>query len=321
MNELDIALERLHLCAFETADGIANCGPMAASALEQLGHAALTSGLMDVYVPRFHVLGEGTCLRDHEWTLARGKIERAEDWLATFAPMLEAMPWPRVLADALRFFVADSSAPPVSPDAWLRLSFAVDALEREEAPIRKRELAFALAFAAAKSPEAVCSGDEPDKDNPWVEQTRSASGDVAAIEDLLGEVCLAGVQHYLANKADRASHTQRVEVPSAFRILLPHLPDDAASELLVAMLSSMGRAVAAQENTQTSDKETDFEVERCAESVTEIRYRAACSVHEHAILMAQACLREDAIQPSPVFRRAAADAALRLSPPGYQEWR
>ena len=34
MNELDIALERLHLCAFETDDARPNCGPMVALALE-----------------------------------------------------------------------------------------------------------------------------------------------------------------------------------------------------------------------------------------------------------------------------------------------
>ncbi|MFT5442540.1 MAG: hypothetical protein ACI8W3_001584, partial [Myxococcota bacterium] len=53
----------------------------------------------------------------------------------------------------------------------------------------------------------------------------------------------------------------------------------------------------------------------------ETRYRAACSIHEHAILMAEACLREDATAPDRLLRLAAADAALKLAPAGYQEWR
>jgi len=44
----------------------------------------------------------------------------------------------------------------------------------------------------------------------------------------------------------------------------------------------------------------------------EIRYRAACSLEEHAIKLAEACLREYALRPDPVLRRAAADAALEM---------
>jgi len=54
------------------------------------------------------------------------------------------------------------------------------------------------------------------------------------------------------------------------------------------------------------------EIERLAGSTAEIRYRAACSAEEHAIKMAEACLREDSLRSDPVLRLAAADAAIAI---------
>ena len=42
------------------------------------------------------------------------------------------------------------------------------------------------------------------------------------------------------------------------------------------------------------------------------RDRAVANGDEHAIKLAEACLREDRIQPRPVYRRAAQDALSRL---------
>ncbi len=55
--------------------------------------------------------------------------------------------------------------------------------------------------------------------------------------------------------------------------------------------------------------------ERIAENPAEIRYRAACSLDDHAVKLAEACLREDALSPDPALRLAAADAALHLGGP------
>jgi hypothetical protein len=55
--------------------------------------------------------------------------------------------------------------------------------------------------------------------------------------------------------------------------------------------------------------------ERLAEAPAEIRYRAACSLDDHAVKLAEACLREDAAAPDPILRLAAADAALHLGGP------
>lgn len=321
MNELDIALDRLHLCAFETADGAPNCGPLAALALEHLGHAALTSGLIDVYVPRFPVLPDGAPLRDDQWAEARGDVERASDWLATVEPILQAHPWREVLSQVLGMGSERSNTATLSCDALLRLAYAIDSLEQEESPNRLRELAFALAFVLSKPGAEHEPGDEHANVVELVRRAQGLASKPEELSNLLGEICLVGASHYLASKDQRAARAAHVVLPGALRLLLTHFPKGGTKPILTAMLSGCSAVVAAQETAQSSDEEPDIEVERCAESVTEIRYRAACSVHEHAIMMAQACLREDAISPNPVFRRAAADAALRLSPPGYQEWR
>ena len=51
------------------------------------------------------------------------------------------------------------------------------------------------------------------------------------------------------------------------------------------------------------------------ELLAEIGYRAACSLDDHAVKLAEACLREDAAAPDPGLRLAAADAALHLGGP------
>jgi hypothetical protein len=322
MNELDIALERLHLCAFETAEGVPNCGPMAALALENLGHSALTSGLMDVYVPRFPVLGDGSRLNRQEWSSARGDMARALDWLATFDALLAERDWKDVLTETLDAFAQESAGTSLAPDALLRLAYATRALEGQDSAPRRRELAFALAFTAAKS---ASSPNDTENPNPWAAQVRNlAEGPEGSAEDiakLVGEFCLAGATQYVGCEGERSLRTASVVLPSAFRFLLSRLPLHLARDILIAMLSGCAVTDTAQESSGSADKGADTEVERCAESVIEIRYRAACSVHEHAILMADACLRENEIRPNPIFCHAAADAALRLSPPGYQEWR
>ena len=53
-------------------------------------------------------------------------------------------------------------------------------------------------------------------------------------------------------------------------------------------------------------------VERLAGDPREIRYRAACSLEDHAIKLAEAALREDALAPDRALRLAAADAALHM---------
>ncbi|MBW2387495.1 MAG: hypothetical protein JRG89_03585 [Deltaproteobacteria bacterium] len=320
MSELDDGLERLHLCGFEYADGVPNYGPMAVEALESLGHAALISGLLDVYVPRLPDLVEGRPLRDDERSSARGRFEHAADWLASYEQALERAPWPEVLVEAAEA-VAEASEDPDAPGPTLhgliRVGHAVRSLSRDDNPLRRRELAFALAYwTARKEP-----GGESAKHDQWVDRFGPVPEEAEALGRWLSAVCLAGAERYLSSPEHRVSLSLGVMAPSAFRSLVPHVPTRLWQPLLIALLSSLEASLPAQVREQTADELEDREVERCAESPSEVRYRAACSVHEHAIMMAEVCLREDAFAADATLRRAAADAALRLSPPGYREWR
>lgn len=319
MSELDDALDRLHLCGFEYADAIPNYGPMAVEALERLGHAALIPGLLDVYAPRLPVLTEGRPLREDEHARARGRFERAADWLASYEQALARSPWSAVLAEAAKAIAdqsEDPAAPEVGPHGLIRVGHAVRSLSREDNRIRRRELAFALAYLSARSGPAGprVKGEE------WAARTGRIPAQPEALGQWLSSVCQRGAERYLADPDHRATLALGVVAPSAFRFLIPHLPAQVSKQILISLLSCLECSLPAQVRERTSDEPEDLEAEHCARSPSEIRYRAACSVHEDAILMAEACLREDALAPNPSLRRAAADAALRLSPPGYREW-
>lgn len=317
MSELDQALERLHLCAFEYAEAIPNYGPMAVEALESLGHPALIPGLIDVYVARLPALVEGLPLRAEEREGALGQMERAADWLAHYEQALVGAPWSRVLAEAFAPGGDGLGAFRIGLHGLVRVGHAVRSLSREDSLARRRELAFALAYAAAR-----CEpwGGTP-KPNEWVGRVQAVAENEHAIGELLSAVCLRGAECYLADVGNRLQRSFGVVAPGALRFLIPHLPEPETKRVLASLISQVGDLQRVREGTGVAEEAEDLEVARCAKSKSEIRYRAACSVHEHAIVMAEACLREEARKPSTALLRAAADAALRLSPPGYRDWR
>ncbi len=320
MSELDDALERLHLCGFEYADAVPNYGSVAAEALESLGHAALISGLLDVYAPRLPVLVEGRPLRDDERPGARGRFEHVADWLASYEQALGSSPWREVLVEAAEQVVEASRDPAASGPALhglIRVGHAVRSLSRDDNPLRRRELAFALAYWTARRGP----GHPAAEDDEWPARYGPVPQHAEALGHWLSKVCLSGAERYLSSREHRVTFALGVMAPSAFRFLLPHLPAQLSQPILIGLLASLEASVPRPVRERKSDEPEDREVERCAESPNEIRYRAACSIQEHAIMMAEACLREDAIAPDATLRRAAADAALRLSPPGYRAWR
>jgi hypothetical protein len=320
MSELDDALDRFHLCGFEYADAVPNYGPMAVEALESLGHSAIIPGLVDVYAPRLPSLVEGRPLRDEERSAARGCIARAADWLATYEQALGQRPWREVLvevAEAIARASDDPTAPDPAPHGLIRVAHAVRSLAARDNRIRRRELAFALAYWTAGN-ERIRPADGG---QGWVARFGSMPAKPVALGRWLSSVTRHGAERYLSSDAERVAFALGVIAPSAFRILIPCLPAQLSQRILSGLLSGLEVSLCAQVRERPSDEREDLEVERCAQSPSEIRYRAACSVQEHAIVMADACLQEDALAPDACLRRAAADAALRLSPPGYREWR
>lgn len=349
MSELDEALERFQQGQLEFAGGLANHGPMAAEALVRLGHPALVPHLVRVYAPRLGSFEpHGRPLADADWGDALGRPERFADWVATFENAFGEAPWREVLAGAIDRLADGLFAG--ATHGWLRVAHAVRALEEEETPVRRAELVHGLAYwagrwqrlpgepgALARAAGAPSSPAEealaslpivpPPRRRPGFffdavrvldddEGFRTAVGQVDPAEDelerWLGDLCRAAARLYLANPAARIAYVHTVTAPSALRLAWPLLTG-AARRRLVGLAFQAAAALHAV-SAGDGDGGPDAEVEKLAEDPAEIRYRAACSLEEHAIKMAEACLREDAIRPDPVLRLAAADAALRIEP-------
>jgi len=358
VTDLDLALERFQLGDFEYGGGLANHGPMAAEALVALGHPALLVGLVHSYSPRLPPLRSGTPIPEAEQAAALGCRDRLPDWLATFEARMLGRPWRDLLRQALPALVAGLAG--AATHGLLRTAHAVRALEAEESSARRRELAFGLAYwagryeqlpgrpgacpVAGRGPAELLKGIAPiplerrggamlsesllrlAADAEFIAAVESLDLDSAEPSAFLSALCASAAGLYLANLHARIAYVHAVTGPSALRLLIPYLSrEDLRCGLGVALqVSAALHAVSARipgaEGQDVVIENPDMEIEKVAKSRAEIRYRAACSLQEHAIKFAEACLREDAIAPDARLRLAAAEAAVRLTAPGFGKW-
>lgn len=138
-----------------------------------------------------------------------------------------------------------------------------------------------------------------------------AEGEVDAA---LAALVRASARLYLDHPEARIAYAHAITIPAAVRWLARFLtPADARAGTGFAF-----QAVAALHALYGGTPRAsgvDDEVAKTAESWDEIRYRAACSIEEHAIKVACACWLEARDAPDaadPVLALAASDAALRI---------
>ncbi len=351
MSDLDDAYERFLLVDFEYGAGFSNHGPMAVEALESIGHPALIPAFVDSYAPRILAARPGRIPAPDEIAAALGRPERAADWAAYFDAGLAGGDWRDVAMSAIRTLLPGLAA--AAGHGLLRTVHALRALERDDHPIRRRELARGLAYWSANfrrlpgEPGRKARGSDPAGDAriepaPLLHALalvpdcgRSAETFVesmgrldaleafrTAIEDcpvpvgeevdgFLGRLVRAAAALYVAHPDARIAYVHAVTIPGAVRWLAPRLaPADASCAAGFAF-----QAVAAFHalfGATPSRAGVDDEVARVARSWDEIRYRAACSLEEHAVKLAEVCWREHRLDPDPILALAAADAALRL---------
>ena len=351
MTNLDDAYERFLLVDFEYGEGFANHGPMAAEALESIGHPALIPAFVDSYAPRILTAPTGRSPSQDELAAALGQPGRAADWAAHFDAQLASGDWREVALPAIRTLLPGLAA--AAGHGLLRTVHALRALERADNPIRRRELARGLAYWSANfrrlPGEPGCSahaggsgGDAPSDPEvllhalvPIADCGRSAETFVesmgrldasaafraaieafplptgAAVDGLLSRLVRVAAGLYVAHPDARIAYVHAVTIPSAVHWLAPHLGPTDASRAAGFALQTVAAFHALFGATSTREH-VDDEVARVAGSWDEIRYRAACSLEEHAVKLAEACWREDRLDPDPLLRFAAADAALRL---------
>ena len=360
MSNLDEALERFHLSDLEYAGGLASHGPMGIEALESLGHQALIPAFLDIYVPRLPPASPGKAMFDGELAAARGQIERRADWVATFEARLEvALEAPlegRAGREVVRE-VLQETVPGLLPGlfaaaghGFLRTVHALRSLEREDSPLRRRELARGLAYWEARyqtlpgvpgrrSERSAGGtglsgffetlpllGDPTAREGLFFEAIRRLDAFepfVTAIEhaptprrdedvgEFLAELARLAASLYLAHPESRIAYVHAVTIPVAMGDMIARLEEPDARRGAAYALQAVA-ALHCLFGERMQPVELGDEVRRTAESWDEIRYRAACSIQEHAIKMAEACWRADRRSPDPVFRLAASDAALQL---------
>lgn len=148
MSNFEDALERFQQVGLEYGGGLANHGPMAAQALESLGHQAKIPAFVDVYAPRLPPLERGAAIPEEAWDEALGRIERAPDWVVTFEAAVEEEGVPATLRRALPRLLPGLFA--AAGHGLLRVAHGLRALAREDAAIRRREVAHGLAHWAAR---------------------------------------------------------------------------------------------------------------------------------------------------------------------------
>ena len=343
MTDLDEAFERFQAGDFEYAGGLSNHGPMAAEALVHLGHASLMRGFVDAYAPRLGPApARGSPIPATERNAALGRPGRLADWLATYETELNQAPWSEVLQRSLPTLIDGLFAG--GTHGLLRTAHAVRALEETETAQRRRELAHGLAYWAGRyqalpgnpgsqaregwGPRRVLAEVRPvppesrrqgfftegvlalDDDPNFAPLVASAEVSNSGWELLLSELCHDAAALYLENPQARVAYVHAVTAPSSLRLLGPYLDADQKRRSLgrALQVTAALHAIASGPRREAVDEE----VRRLAEDPAEIRYRAACSLEEHAIKLSEACLREDREAPDPVFRLAAADAALKL---------
>jgi hypothetical protein len=319
--------------------GLANHGPMAAEALVALGRFDAVVPWVTRYRRKLDVHPTGSRPIREDWREALGVSGRVADWGAFFGREVKERPWRDVLAT----WVARLS-PGIIAAAFhgvIRTAHAARSLAAEETRARRRELREGLAYWAANYhalPEARTAarrGVLPSRALADVERVppadQATGGNIvdrlrpverfvpfAAVADLVDPAgdasaflsdlteTFAGV--FLTSVTPRSLITfiHGVTGPSAVRLLLPHL--DPAARAAALRYAWQGAAAL---YSGFSGKAPGAPGDRVPESADLID-RAIATGDEHAIKFTEACLREHAVNPKPVYLVAALHAVHLL---------
>ena len=146
---LDEALTRLHATGPEYEGYLSNHGPMAADALIRMGRADAVEAWLVGYLPRLHDAPvERRPLTELHSPDALGQHDRVGDWCAMFDRLLEEEPWSAVLTRWWPRLLPSAVTAAAHP--LIRTGHVVRSLRERETEPRRRELAQALGYWAAR---------------------------------------------------------------------------------------------------------------------------------------------------------------------------
>jgi hypothetical protein len=276
------------------------------------------------------------------WQEALGDRSRSADWVAFFDRVLAEAPWPAVLQAWVPCLVPGLMA--AATHGLIRTGHAVRSLAASETPQRLHELAEGLGYWAARyqglpgSPTDHHAGHSPgeaiqhvqrvhgpdfEAQGAIVEQLKGldtqpafasaidlvdTAGDLSGFLSELTATC-AGI--YLANPKGLIAFVHAVTAPSALRLMAPYLTEaDARHAVRYAWQASA--AIYAWYATVPPPSMADLAPPPVAPEI--LMDRAVAAGGAHTIKFTEACLREYALNPAPVYLLAAYDAAERVGP-------
>lgn len=319
---LDRALADLHRTDVEYGSGLANHGPMAAEALENLGRPDRIAPFLALYSKRLRARDVVTPLPWDRWKDAVGDEAAASAAVLAFEKQLRVRPYAEVLAE-----VVPTLAPGLVGAAFhgvIRAGHAVRAVQARDNAVRRAELAHGLGYWAARSmtlPGAIGSNPRrghgvasllaavPRIESPKLEGTIARR--FGALSDLPGfaeavaafdlgsaspsetidAVVAEAAQGYLRAPDGRRRFVflHVITGTAATRRMLPFVDDETAQSLACALVHGAAAVWATHGSPQLG---TPTSVERL-EPATLIE-RVATSRDDHAIKIVDAVLSEHA---------------------------
>ena len=337
---IDEVLDILHRTGPDLVGGNSNHGPMAAEALFALGRPDAVLPWIEGYKSRFQERPRTrNPISPEDWQTSLGDRSRVADWVAFFDRALAEAPWQAVL---------QAWVPRLAPGLWaaathgpIRTGHAVRSLAASETPQRLHELAEGLGYWAARyqmlpgrpsgrltghSPSAAVQyvgrvhGPDFEASGSIVQQIKGlddhpefatavdlvdTAGDLSWFLSDLTETC---ARLYLANPKGLIAFVHTVTAPSALRLLAPYLTD--ADARLAARYAWQACAAIYAWYSTTPPSTTDLTPP--TEDPETLIDRAVAAGGAHTIKFTEACLREYALHPKPVYLVAARDAAERV---------
>ncbi len=335
---IDDALDRLADYRYLDGHGFAFHGPMGAETLSTLGHHDLVAGWVEDYKERNGVLdappaGERIDADDEtSWRPALGDYARASDWAALFGAQLADRAWPQVVGEWVPRMLAGYGGG--LTHGLIRVAHGVRALpvERPPSDLMLAELAHGLAYWAATFTalpgrprlrgsigldEAIAGLPRPEPAwTPIEAGTFARLGELPDFphavdalarpdspDEALSDLTAASCRVMLANPdVFPVGPIHAVTPVAAARVLLPHIPD-LSVETLYAQLWQVDAAIITG-FTARGGAEPPYD-HADPPALAEVLARAVEHRDTHVLKFAEACAREHARRPDPVYLRSA----------------
>jgi len=338
---IDEALEILHRTGPDLVGGNSNHGPMVAEALCALGRPDSVLPWIEGYKSRFQDRPQiRHPISPEDWQASLGDRNRSADWVVFFDHELAEAPWEVVL---------QAWVPHLAPGLWaaathglIRTGHAVRSLAAGTTPPRLHELAEGLGYWAARyqglpgRPSGRHTGHSPSQAVQYVRRVHGpdfeASGSIVQqvkgldeqpefatavdLVDTAGDLSwfisqltetFAGI--YLANPKGLIAFVHAVTAPSALRLLAPYLTD---ADARLAARYGWQACAAIYAWYATLPPPAPSDITPTPEAPATLIDRAIAAGGAHTIKFTEACLREYALNPKPVYLVAACDAAERV---------